>query len=439
MDHRNRRAPVALARDAPVLQPVLNLPFADPSLLRVRNHLRNDGRRFLTIPRTGVDQGAVVRRRRRQRVSGRRRFARADDDADRQLILAGKLEVALVVGRHRHDRAGAVFRQDEVRHPDRHVLAGKRIDRRAAGVESFLLDRAVAPGLAIQGAELRHPAAEGLRIRALARESVHERVFRGQQDEGRAIDGVDARGEDLDARVAAGDRERDAGALGSADPVALHHDDLLGPLRQRLEAGQQFVRVLGDPEEPLFQLPRHDRRPAPPAGAVDDLLVGQDGVVDGTPVDGRAPAVCQPALEHLQEDPLVELVVIGQTRRDLALPGVADAQTLQLPFHVGDVGERGGLRMGARLDRRVLGRQPERVPSKRMQHIETAHPLHARHHVADDVVADVSDVRVPRGVRKHLQAIELGPAAVDVHLERLRCRPMLLPLLVELLGFELRH
>jgi hypothetical protein len=95
--------------------------------------------------------------------------------------------------------------------------------------------------------------------------------------------------------------------------------------------------------------------------------------------------------------------------------------------------------MSARLDRRVLGRQPECVPSKRMQHVETTHPLHTRHHVADNVVADVSDVRVPRGVRKHFQAIELGPTAVDVHLERLRCGPLVLPLLIELLWFELRH
>ena len=140
-----------------------------------------------------------------------------------------------------------------------------------------------------------------------------------------------------------------------------------------------------------------------------------------------------PALEHLQEDPLVELVVLGQARGDLAAPGVADAEALELPFHVRDVVERRCLGMRAGLDRRVLGRQAERVPPERVQHVEAAHALHARHHVADDVVADVPDVRVPGRVREHLEAVELRPLRVGLDLEGARRGPLLLPLLVELL------
>ena len=162
------------------------------------------------------------------------------------------------------------------------------------------------------------------------------------------------------------------------DPVPLHHDDLLGPLGQRLEALEQLVGVGGDAEEPLLEVARDDGRAAAPAGAVDHLLVGEHGVVTRTPVDRRAPAVGQPALEHLQEDPLVELVVVGQAGGDLALPRVADAQPLELPLHVGDVVERRRLGMRAGLDGGVLGRQPERVPAERMQHVVAAHPLHPR-------------------------------------------------------------
>ena len=70
---------------------------------------------------------------------------------------------------------------------------------------------------------------------------------------------------------------------------------------------------------------------------------------------------------------------------------------LELPLHVGDVLERPGLRVRAVLDCGVLGRQAERVPAERMQDVEPAHPLHARNDVADHVVADVADVRVPDG------------------------------------------
>ena len=129
------------------------------------------------------------------------------------------------------------------------------------------------------------------------------------------------------APVAAGSTGNfDARAFGAPDPVALHHDDLLGPLGQRVEPLEQLVGVGGDAEEPLLEIARHHHRAAAPAGAVDHLLVGQHGVVLRTPVDRRAPAVGQAALEHLQEDPLVELVVLGQTGRDLALPRVADAR-----------------------------------------------------------------------------------------------------------------
>src|SRR5437879_10224284 len=74
-----------------------------------------------------------------------------------------------------------------------------------------------------------------------------------------------------------------------------------------------------------------------------------------------------------------------------------------------------------------------------MQHVVAAHPLRARHDVADDVVADVADVRVPGGVREHLQTIELLTRGIDVDLECLRRCPRLLPFLVQLLRFELGH
>ena len=234
-------------------------------------------------------------------------------------------------------------------------------------------------------------------------------------------------------------RELDAGAFRAADPVALHHDHFLGPVGQRLEAGEQLVGVLGDPKEPLLQVARLDDRAAAPAGSVDDLLVGQHGVVDRAPVDRRPLAVRQPALEHLQEDPLVELVVVRQAGRDLALPGVADAEPLQLPLHVRDVVERRRFRVRAGLDRGVLGRQAERVPPERVQHVEAAHPLGARHHVADDVVADVADVRVAGRVREHFEAVVLRARRIDVDLERPGRGPVRLPLLVELLGFVVGH
>jgi len=268
-------------------------------------------------------------------------------------------------------------------------------------------------------------------------------MLRRQDDEGRAVDRIDARREDFDpAVVAAGrhDRELDSRALRAADPVPLHDDDLLGPVGQRIEPGQQLVSVGGDAEEPLLEFARLDDRAAAPADAtLEDLLICQDGLIDRAPVHRRALAIGQPALEHLQEDPLVELVVLGQAGGNLAVPGVADAQPLQLPLHVRDVVERRLLRMRAGLDRRVLRRQPEGVPPERMQHVVAAHPLHPRHDVADDVVADVAHVRVPGGIREHLERVELRARRVHFDLERVRRGPFVLPFLVERLGLVVGH
>jgi len=112
------------------------------------------------------------------------------------------------------------------------------------------------------------------------------------------------------------------------------------------------------------------------------------------------------ALEHLQKDPLVELVVVREARGDLPFPGVTDAETLQLPLHVRDVVERRLFRVRAGLDGGVFRRQAERVPAERVQHVEPAHPFHARADVANDVIAHVADMRVPGRVREHFQAVE---------------------------------
>ena len=293
--------------------------------------------------------------------------------------------------------------------------------------------------MAVERAELPHLLVKRRRVGTLSGEAVYQRMLWRQQHERRAVDRVDARREDLDADVGGGHRERETGPFRAADPVPLHYDDLLGPFGQRLEAGQQLVGVGGDLEKPLLEVAVDDCRAAAPAGAVDDLFVRKHGVVDRAPVDRRALAVGQPALEHLQKDPLVELVVVGRAGGELTFPGVADAQPLELPLHMADVAE--GRRLGVRagFDGGVLGRQAEGIPPERVQHVEPAHPLHPGRDVANDVVADVTDMSVPRRVREHLQAVELRLRLVGLHLEGTAVGPLLLPFLVELLRLVLSH
>jgi hypothetical protein len=124
----------------------------------------------------------------------------------------------------------------------------------------------------------------------------------------------------------------DAGAFRSPDPVPLHRQDFLGPLRQAFGRLQQIVGVVRDLEEPLLEIFLDHCVPQRQQAPSIDLLVREHGVVHRAPVHGRAPAIGQALLEHAREQPLVPAVVIRQARRQLASPRVADAEALQLPF-----------------------------------------------------------------------------------------------------------
>ena len=77
--------------------------------------------RFLSGVFAGIDQPPVVRSSPRSSSAGRRRRRRRGTTMRiGRSYLRGELEVALVVRRHGHDRAGAVLGEHEVRDPDRH-------------------------------------------------------------------------------------------------------------------------------------------------------------------------------------------------------------------------------------------------------------------------------------------------------------------------------
>src|SRR3990172_9151000 len=239
VDDRDGRAPVALAGDQPVADavgdgasaPALRLDITRDGLLAVlvRHTVEPAG----VYHRARVDVGLLQRRA----VPVRRR----DDHADGDAVLLGELEVALVVGGHAHDGAGAVPEQGVVGGPDLDVLAGEQVLAVGAGEDAGLLmlrgqtlNLRLASGLLHVGLHL------GAALRR--RQQRHQRVLRRQHHERDAEDRVRPRGEDaqlllLDARGV--QAEGDLHALRAADPVALHRHYPLPPV----DAGE--VQQLG--------------------------------------------------------------------------------------------------------------------------------------------------------------------------------------------------
>ena len=132
VDDRDRRPPVPLPGNAPVLQPELHGRRGRvPSLARPPAVILRASPRRSASPLIGarVDQHAV--RRRRPRPAPRRDNGGSPGGCTTtrtgRSYLRAELEVPLIVGGHRHDRAGAVVGQHEVRDPDRDRLARERI------------------------------------------------------------------------------------------------------------------------------------------------------------------------------------------------------------------------------------------------------------------------------------------------------------------------
>ena len=207
------------------------------------------------------------------------------------------------------------------------------------------------------------------------------------------------------------------------------------PLVQQRQVIEQPLRVIGDLQKPLLEVALLDLDVrVSPAPSVDDLLVGEHGLVDRTPVDGRHRPVSEAALEHQQEQPLRPLVVIGHAAGDLAVPVVEDPHHLEVALAPGDVVEGPFLRVQSGvLHRRVFRGQPECVPAEWMQHLEALHPFHPCERVSHHVVAGVSHVQVTRGVRIHDQVVVLRFRRVVRGLHDAALGPHLLPLRLDVL------
>ena len=157
MDDRNRAAPVPLARNAPVPQSVID--FTD-ALRLVLEGLRFQplchrflGRRNIEpVQEVGIDQPAVTDIGLLTGLelfdpggivgAGIENVERCHHRLDRQIVLAGKIEIPLVMGRTAEDRAGAVVHQDEIGDIDgQRQPVHEWMGHGKSGIEALLLGR----------------------------------------------------------------------------------------------------------------------------------------------------------------------------------------------------------------------------------------------------------------------------------------------------------
>ena len=436
VDDRDRTAPVALPRDAPVAQAVVDLalghwPIAARFLLQPLGDLFLGFRHRHAVEEAGIDHATVAIIGGVADGKGVRVLAfGADHGRYRESVFAGEFQVALIVRRTAEDGAGAVVHQDEVGDVNGQLPARvERVQRPHAGVETFLLGgldrRCRGAGVLALGDEFRERRIAG---GCCGREWM---IGRDRQ-KARTEQSVGAGGENLQLAFAVGrgegvEHEADQQALGAADPVLLHDTDFFRPALERVERFEQLLREGGDLEEPLGQLALLDFGAGAPAAAVDHLLVGEHGVIDRIPVHLRLLAFDQAGAQEIEEHALLVLVVGRVAGRDFARPIERQAHRLELRLHRRDVLIGPGLGMRLARHRGVLGRHAEGVPAHRMQHRVAHRPLGARHHVAHRVVAHVPHMDAPGRIGEHLQHVVFRPRVVVAGGEDALVVPGLLP------------
>ena len=386
--HRDRRTPVALTGHTPVTQTVVNFTLAYAHGSQFVGNGVEAGFIIETAELAGVKQDAFLG----QRLRGEIRLAAVsgeDNRLDVQTVLAGELIVTLVVTRNGHDRAGAVFHQHEVCRPDGNFFAGQRVNGFKAGIDAFFLHRRHV-GFGHFG--ITAFVDKGSQRRVVRCSLLRQRVTRRDGQVGAAHKGVRTGGVDGQLIGVVVDVKGDFHPFGTADPVALHGLYGVWPVIQFIQIVQQFIGVGGDFNKPLRDLFTLDFGIAAPAAAVDNLFVGQYGLVVRTPVHRGGFLVYQPFFVQLGEELLLPAVVFRGAGRQLAAPVIAKTQHFELVFHVGDVVVGPRCWRGVVFHCRAFRRQTKRIPANRLQDVFAQHTLVAGNHVADGVVTHVTHV-----------------------------------------------
>ncbi len=291
-----------------------------------------------------------------------------------------------------------------------------------AGEEAVLFDVA----RIFVGARIHHLL--GACAPCLIQHFLRQRMLRRHNHARCAVDGIHTRGEDADwSELRA---EVHLCALRPSNPIPLHGEDALRPIAFELcDIRQQLIGILRDPEEPLFESALlYGRAFVPPAAAVHNLLVRQNGAALRAPVHERLFTIGDAALQHFEEEPLVPAIVIRLAGGHLAIPVVAELETAMRGLHLRDIGLRPFARRALVGDGGVLGRQAKSVPAHGVQHIEAAHPLIARQRVPNGIVPDMPDVQRARRIGQHLEHVKLRARGVLFGLIQFFRTPALVPL-----------
>ena len=204
-------------------------------------------------------------------------------------------------------------------------------------------------------------------------------MLRGNDHIGRTEKGIGTGGVDGDIVAHIG-LKGDLRTGRATDPVLLLDLHALDEI-QIVQVINETVGILGNAEHPLALFLADHLAAAALAHALHHFLVGQDALAAGAPVHRHGGLVGQAVLEHLQEDPLGPLIILGVGGVYTAVPIEAVSQHFKLAGKVLDVflGDHSGMDMV--FDGEVLRGQAKGVKANGEQNIVALHALFTGNHV----------------------------------------------------------
>ena len=182
--------------------------------------------------------------------------------------------------------------------------------------------------------------------------------------------------------------------------------------------GEELLGIIRYFQEPLFHFFLFDESVTPPASVSDDLLVGQDSLTLGTPVHLAFFTIGQIFVEHLQENPLVPLIVFRQACIHLSRPVITESQPFQLPFHVRNIIQSPLLGMYPLCDGRIFCGHPQSIPTDGMDDVEPFHGHKAGNNISDRIIPHLTHMYSSRRVGVHLETVVLCLLLIFTGLER---------------------
>ena len=437
MNNRDRTAPITLARNSPVAQAELNFLFAQIFCSKVAGNRIKSLLEIKTIIFAGIYADTVFFACIPLMPGAYAERLCVDRDYlfDRKVIFLCKRKIPLIMCRNSHYRAFAVAHQHIVGRPQGQLFTGERMGNKQAGVHALLFHRRHI-GLSRTAAftfgdELGQPEIIFCCLGCQRMLGGYRHISCAHQCVGAGGINLEHTGGAHACRVVG---KMNFAAVALADPVALHGFHLLRPTIQRVEALQQLLGILSDAKKIHRDVALFHQRAGTPAASVDDLFVGQHGVILRIPVHRGGLLVDDAFLEQAREQPLLPAIIFRAAGSHFARPVDAQPETLQLLAHVIDVvvSPRGG--------RHIIGHcgifcgQAERIPAHRLHHIKTFHAVIARQHIADGIVAHVPHMQLAGRIRKHRQTVIFWLVGLFVGNKRLAAIPVLLRLLFDTLG-----